>query len=186
MKSFTRIFKFINGIVAHDNDLVKRDLVVDSESGKILAFKSTSDESQLMPDEIIDLNGKIVSPGFIYLQLNGSHQLDFSVPSATYAEGLGSVNRHLIHSGVTSYMPLVTSARPQVYTAVLPHFGPSGSARIAEQRAESLGVHVEGPFISPARNGVHNVDVLLEAGSFADLEVSMARSTSRVDPQSKR
>jgi N-acetylglucosamine-6-phosphate deacetylase len=171
MESFPRILKFINGIVAHDNDLVKRDLVVDSKSGKILAFKSTSDNSQLMPDEIIDLNGKVLSPGFIDVQLNGSHQLEFSAPPVTYAEEIGSVNRLLIHSGVTSYMPSVTSSRPQVYPAVLPHLGPSGSARIAEDGAESLGVHVEGPFISPARNGIHNVDVLLEAGSFADLEV---------------
>jgi N-acetylglucosamine-6-phosphate deacetylase len=143
---------------------------VDSESGQILDLKSISDEPHLVPDRIIDLNGKILSPGFIDVQLNGSHELDFSVPSATYAEDLRSVNRLLIRSGVTSYMPSVTSSRPQVYPAVLPHLGPSGSARIAEDGAESLGAHVEGPFISPARNGVHNIDVLQEAGSFADLE----------------
>lgn len=133
---------------------------MDSESGQILDLKSISDEPHLVPDRIIDLNGKILSPGFIDVQLNGSHELDFSVPSATYAEDLRSVNRLLIRSGVTSYMPSVTSSRPQVYPAVLPHLGPSGSARIAEDGAESLGAHVEGPFISPARNGVHNIDVL--------------------------
>ena len=170
MTSFPRILKFINGVVVSENDLVKRDLVVDSESGQILDLKSTSDEPQLMPDSIIDLKGKILSPGFIDVQLNGSHEFDFSVPSAAYAEELRSVNRLLLRSGVTSYMPSVTSSRPEVYPAVLSHLGPSGSARIAEDGAESLGAHVEGPFTSPARNGVHNIDVLQEAGSFADLE----------------
>lgn len=170
MKSFPRILKFTNSILLSDNDLVEGYLLVDGESGKILRPKSTLDRSHLIPDEIIDLNGKILSPGFIDVQLNGGYQFDFPVPSATYAEQLKATNRLLIHSGVTSYLPSVTSSRPEVYPAVLPHLGPSGSARFAEDGADSLGAHVEGPFLSPARNCVHNVDVLLQASFFADLE----------------
>lgn len=54
---------------------------------------------------------------------------------------------------------------------MLPHLGPSGSARLAELGAESLGAHIEGPFLSPTKNGIHNVAVLLEAANgFGDLE----------------
>lgn len=42
--------------------------------------------------------------------------------------------------------------------------------RLAEDGAESLGAHCEGPFLNPTKNGVHNVDVLTEAQSFADIE----------------
>ena len=33
-----------------------------------------------------------------------------------------------------------------------------------------MGAHCEGPFLSPTKNGVHNVDVMREAHTFADLE----------------
>ena len=52
----------------------------------------------------------------------------------------------------------------------LPYLGPSGRNRRADDGAESLGAHCEGPFLSPSKNGVHSVDVMREAHSFADLE----------------
>jgi N-acetylglucosamine-6-phosphate deacetylase len=53
---------------------------------------------------------------------------------------------------------------------VLPSLAPSGAARRAEDGAESLGAHVEGPFISPARNGIHKPDVLLAStNGFQDI-----------------
>lgn len=176
MSTSPRITKFTNGLVFRDNDLVEEDLLVDSHSGKIVRPQSTFYGSQLVPDQVIDLNGKIVSPGFIDVQLNGGYNFDFSVPKDTYAEELRATNRLLIRSGVTSYLPSVTSSRPEVYHAVLPHLGPAGATRVAEDGAESLGAHVEGPFLSPARNGIHSPDVLVEAKSFADLQACYGAS----------
>lgn len=53
---------------------------------------------------------------------------------------------------------------------VLPFLRPSGKLRRAEEGAESLGAHCEGPFLNPSKNGIHDVDVLIEAHTFADLE----------------
>lgn len=41
---------------------------------------------------------------------------------------------------------------------------------MAEDGAESLGAHCEGPFLSPTKNGVHNIDVMRVAETFSDLE----------------
>ena len=165
-----RITKFTNGRILRNAELVKEDLWVDSHTGKILDRQSAFYGEHLVPDQIINLNGKILSPGFIDVQLNGAHGLDFSVPSKTYASDLQETNRKLIKSGVTSYLPTVTSQKPEVYHAVLPHLGPSNEFRRPSDGAESLGAHVEGPFISPARNGIHKPDVLLQAQSFSDVE----------------
>lgn len=170
MTTHPRITKFTNGWVLRGNELVEGDLLVDSHSGKIVRPQSAFYGSLLVPDQVVNLNGKIISSGFIDVQLNGAYNFDFSVPKDTYAEELKTINRLLIRSGVTSYLPSVTSSRPEVYHAVLPHLGPAGEGRTAENGTESLGAHVEGPFLSPARNGIHNADVLLEANSFADLE----------------
>ena len=42
--------------------------------------------------------------------------------------------------------------------------------RDAQAGAESLGAHVEGPFINPVKNGIHKVDVLQVPTSIAALE----------------
>lgn len=53
---------------------------------------------------------------------------------------------------------------------MLPHLGPSGSARDSTHGSESLGAHIEGPFLSPTKNGIHNNEVLISApNGFSDL-----------------
>jgi len=165
-----RITKFTNGLLLRNSELVEEDLWVDSHTGKILERQSAFYGEHLVPDQIIDLNGKILSPGFIDVQLNGAHGLDFSVPCESYISDLKDTNRKLIKSGVTSYLPTLTSQKPEVYHSALPHLGPSGQTHQPSDGAESLGAHVEGPFLSPAKNGIHNPDVLRQARSFADVE----------------
>jgi N-acetylglucosamine-6-phosphate deacetylase len=68
----------------------------------------------------------------------------------------------------------------------LPFLGPSGANRIAEDGAESLGAHCEGPFLNPTKNGIHTPEVLISATrGFSDLEdcydAINLRSESRED-----
>ena len=52
--------------------------------------------------------------------------------------------------------------------------------RLAEDGAESLGAHCEGPFLSPTKNGIHKSDVLIEANTFSDLEECYG--SANIDP----
>ncbi|KAI9044623.1 N-acetylglucosamine-6-phosphate deacetylase [Aspergillus affinis] len=167
-----RITKFTNCRIIKDNDLIEQDVWIDSLSGKILRAQEAFYGLHLSPDEVVDLGGRILAPGLIDVQLNGAQGFDFSVPHASreeYDEGLRMVNKGLARTGVTSYLPTVVSSTPEVYWKVLPSLGPSGDTHCAEDGAESLGAHVEGPFISPGRNGVHKTEVLQAAKGFPDL-----------------
>lgn len=167
-----RITKFTNCRIIKGNSLIEQDVWIDSLSGKILRAQEAFYGLHLSPDEVIDLGGRILAPGLIDVQLNGAQGFDFSVPCASreeYDEGLRMVNKGLARTGVTSYLPTVVSSTPEVYWKVLPSLGPSGSGHCAEDGAESLGAHVEGPFISPGRNGVHKTEVLQAAKDFTDL-----------------
>ena len=169
----TRITKFTNCRVVRDNSLVEQDLWVDAESGRILRGQEAFYGSLITPDQVIDLDGRIVAPGFIDVQLNGSHGFDFSAvqeSAKAYQDGLRQHNRSLVKTGVTSYLPTLTSQRPESYHKILPHLGPSGWLRSAADGAESLGAHCEGPFFSPRKHGVHNQDVILAASGFSDIE----------------
>ncbi|KAI9699526.1 MAG: hypothetical protein M1820_007157 [Bogoriella megaspora] len=169
----SHIIKFINCRVVKGDKLVNEDVWISSKSGKIIQSQIAFFEHQAIPDEIIDLGGRILAPGFIDVQMNGFAGFTFShVPTdiTEYVKGLRRVNRALVESGVTSYLPTFPSARGEVYHKVLPYCGPSGIARSPQDGAESLGAHCEGPFISPAKNGMHNLDVLKEApGGFQDM-----------------
>lgn len=167
------ITKFTNCRLAKGNAFAEEDLWVSSVTGKIVETQTAFYDDGVLPDQIINLHGRIVSPGLIDVQLNGAFGLNFStvVPDMSlYGKSVRELNRRLIQTGVTSYVPTVTSQTSDLYHAVLPYLGPSGFARIAEDGAESLGAHCEGPFLNPGKHGVHNVKVLRQAHSIQDLE----------------
>jgi N-acetylglucosamine-6-phosphate deacetylase len=164
------IVRFTNGRLLRDGQLVGGDIWTCSETGRIISPQSAFYSSHTTADLVVDLNGQILSPGFIDVQINGSYDFDFSTPDANYTEHFACTNRQMIKSGLTSYVPTVISTTPEVYHAVLPHLGPTGKDRDASKGSESLGAHIEGPFLSPLRNGIHNREVIREAQSWEDIE----------------
>jgi N-acetylglucosamine-6-phosphate deacetylase len=110
-------------------------------------------------------------PGFVDLQVNGYFGAEFqSADAASWADVAGKITS----TGTTAFLPtLITAPVGSLITALSTAAGfasdlPVGGARV-------LGVHLEGPFISPARPGAHNpnwitdptpgaVAALIEAG----------------------
>ncbi|KAI5302372.1 hypothetical protein KEM55_001154, partial [Ascosphaera atra] len=91
---------------------------MDSASGKIVQDQQVFYGQRTGAAECIDLGGRIVAPGLIDAQLNGAYGFDFSEAQASvekFKEGLRQVHRRLIETGVTSYVPTVTSQKPEVY-----------------------------------------------------------------------
>jgi len=167
------VTKFTNCRILRGNALVIGDLWVSSVTGKIIRSQEAFYDEFIVPDEIVDLGGRILSPGLIECQLNGAFGFNFSTlmdDMSQYEQELKTLNQKLVETGVTSYVPTVTSQVPKLYHKVLPFLRPSGHRRAAEDGAESLGAHVEGPFLSPGRNGVHNANTLRQAQTFEDIE----------------
>lgn len=170
------VIKFTNCLLVKGDRLVKEDLWASSVTGKILNGQEILYEHRTAPEEIVDLGGRILSPGLIDTQLNGAYGFDFSVISEggamAYSKGVLQVNRSLVAAGVTSYLPTLTSQQPEVYHQALPFLGPSNETRDASFGSESLGAHCEGPFLNPTKNGIHNAAILQEPvnglNSFAD------------------
>jgi len=88
----------------------------------------------------------IAVPGFVDLQVNGFGGVDFLDADA---EGYRRAGEALLETGVTSYLPtLITSPEDQLLAAM--REVPTGAGR-----PRVLGVHLEGPFLSPSRLGTH-------------------------------
>jgi N-acetylglucosamine-6-phosphate deacetylase len=91
--------------------------------------------------------GGIAVPGFVDLQVNGFGGVDFA---AADADGYRRAGEALLRSGVTAYQPTLITAPEEPLVAALREV-PSKSA----DGPRILGVHLEGPFISPERLGTH-------------------------------
>jgi N-acetylglucosamine-6-phosphate deacetylase len=115
------IIKFTNCRILRGNDLVESHLWISSETGKILNGQDVFYSEQIGPSQVIDLQGRIVSPGFIETQINGAYGFDFSEDSNNpleYAKGVATLRRGLVETGVTSFLPTITSQKSEVYKKV--------------------------------------------------------------------
>jgi N-acetylmuramic acid 6-phosphate etherase/N-acetylglucosamine-6-phosphate deacetylase len=95
----------------------------------------------------IRLDHGFLTPGLIDLHNNGAFGVDFC--SATPAQWEQVISRLAAHG--------VTSLTPTIITAPLPTLQ-AAAARLAEAASTHpgiLGLHLEGPFLSPQKPGVH-------------------------------
>ena len=94
----------------------------------------------------------ILGPGLIDLQVNGGFGVDVS--SADEA-GWKTIAAALPSTGVTAYQPTFTTAPIEMLVAGLDRAVAARQRLAVGPYARLLGVHLEGPFLSPARPGVH-------------------------------
>lgn len=158
------ILHFTNCYLADYARLTRTDLFVDAQQGIIISEPSASTRSgRSTTVETIDLDGCIISPGFIDIQINGCFGLDYSATFKEPNDKADFVNHYtdsmqqLLQYGVTSIVPTVTSSFEEVYKDVLLIVGLKTRSTT---KADSLGAHIEGPFISPLKKGCHPPETL--------------------------
>jgi len=105
--------------------------------------------------------GTFVAPGFIDLQVNGGGGVLLN--DRPTADAMRAIARAHRRYGTTACLPtLITDTREQMRTAI-------AAARAVAGRDGVIGLHLEGPFISPKRPGVHRPDLIRQPDA-RDLE----------------
>jgi N-acetylglucosamine-6-phosphate deacetylase len=124
-------------------------------------------------DSVSDAGDDYILPGFVDLQVNGSHGIDVMNASA---DALATLSRHLAREGTVAWMPTAVTAPiekiAQVHESIASALENSQRDDSAEAAA-ILGMHLEGPFISPHRLGAHPTLNLEPRGDAFDRVLAM-------------
>jgi N-acetylglucosamine-6-phosphate deacetylase len=110
----------------------------------------TDEDSSLKGLAVHDLKGMLLLPGFIDTQVNGGGGVLFNDdPSIETIRRIAAAHRKF---GTTGFLPtLISDDLAKVKRAI-----EAVAAAVEEGVPGVLGIHIEGPFLSPARKGVHD------------------------------
>lgn len=166
------IVLYYNCTLLRGNALVKDDLWVQNKT--IIDPQTVN----FICDDAVDCGGAIISPGFIDLKMNGGYGVDFS-RTCNLQEAADKVAQELPRTGVTSFSPTLVTCEPDYYKRVLPQLVPRNGS--AQHGAGIIGLHLDGPFISPQRVGAHDPSLVrgLERG-FESVHDVLGRDLSSI------
>ncbi len=100
--------------------------------------------------ERIALDGGDLLPGFIDIQVNGGGGVLFNdQPTVAGIKAIGAAHRRF---GTTGFLPTLISDD----VAIMDKAIDAVEQAIAEKVPGVLGIHLEGPFLNPARAGIHD------------------------------
>ena len=126
-------------------DFARGDVHV--RDGAIVAVAQNIDAAGI---PVFDARDMICMPGFVDTQVNGGGGVLFN--DAPTVEGIAAIGAAHRPFGTTAFLPTLISDTPDVIALALD----AVDAAILAGVPGVLGIHIEGPVISPARKGIHD------------------------------
>lgn len=145
INSENKFLKIINAQIVTPSQLIKNGTVVVRDG----VIEAVAEGFLELPEAItIDAKGMYVAPGLIDNQVNGFAGVSFSLGGSDLTvEGIVKATRELWKTGVTTYLPTLTTNSRKM---MLDNLKLLNKAMENEELAGSIpGFHLEGPYINP-------------------------------------
>lgn len=130
---------FTNGKVYVDGQFQDTDLLV--QDGRVAGFSGKA-------DEVVDLGGKLLVPGFLDLHTHGGDGVDVN---AATAGDLAKIGRFFAKNGTTGWLCSILTDTPEQTLWCIDQAKAAMAAPITG--AQLMGIHLEGPFLCSAYKG---------------------------------
>ena len=131
------------------------------EDGRIREISSRDSQASPANATVVDFGDATLAPGFLDIHMHGGAGLDVMRASAADLPRLG---RFLTSHGVIGYFATTVAAPLDATCAALERLADAVEKKSGgtDVEARPLGIHLEGPFLSHKRRGVHPPEYLLE------------------------
>jgi len=139
-----------------DGMALHRDAAVVVRRDRIAAVMPRAELPRGLPVTVLPAGAWLV-PGFIDIQVNGGGDVLFNDRPAP--DGVRAILRAHRRFGTTAMLPTFITDTPERTAAAV-----AAVQALVDEEPGVLGVHLEGPFLSPGKPGVHDLSLLRKPG----------------------
>ena len=138
-------YRICGGKVIADNGIVEKDLLLSDGIIEDIIDRNAEVSSDY---KAIDATDKFVSAGFVDIHQHGGGGSDYM--DGSLEDYINATEAHLAH-GTTSVMPTLLSASTDAILKSVNNY--KAAKKDSRVRANLLGIHIEGPYISAEQSG---------------------------------